>query len=310
MTESDQKKEIISTRKGGLGSSDATLVASAAKNGKLTDSQRKRIAVMLGLEEQKQFSTKATEYGNYIEEKVFETLKNEYQNAISNPFNKHERFSEQFGFDVFNHIDFEVDKSNTIVWFECKAVNDNVDDTLSKYKNQLLWHQMIGREKSSLLKKQFALYLVHYHTEDKTSDFDPSKLTIRLVEHSTNSLFEEGLKVVAKEIENFDYQPSEEISAYTLPEHIQKGLEEVYLQLKEIDQLNKKVDDFKAKMLELMETNSVKSINNDLFKISTVASTESVGFDAKKFEYEYPDLYSEFLIKKTVRKSYLKVTIK
>jgi len=308
--ENDNKQEIIATRRGGLGSSDAKLVYSAGRNGKVSDAQRTRLAVMLGLAEQKQFSTKATDYGNHIEQCIFETLKGEYPTAISNPFTKHQTFSEKYNFDIFNHIDFEVENEHHIIWFECKAVNDNLNDTLQKYSEQLNWHQLIGKEKAKNLNKDFCLYLVHYQTSDKDSDFDASKISIQLVENEYRDMFSKGFEIISKEIENFTYNPSEEISAYTLPADIQKTLEDVYLSLKEIDKLTKEVEKFKTNMLQLMETNDVKSIDNDLFKLTTVAAGESIGFDSKKFESENTELYQKYVTKRTVRKSYLKVTIK
>lgn len=305
----DQKNEIIATRKGGLGSSDAKLVASVGRNGKLSDAQRNRLAVMLGLAEQKQFSTKATDYGNYIEECVFEKLKSDFPNAVSNPFTKHESLSEQYGFDIFNHVDFEVDQPNTLVWFECKAVNDDIDETIQKYKDQLAWHIMIGQSKAEKMGKKFVLMLAHYHTTDKESEFSVKKLTLMPV-ISISVDFVSGFKIIAKEIENFEYKPSEELSSYNLPEPIQNRLEEIYLNLRELEEINRKVDDFKAKILDLMIENNVKSIDNELFKITTVAGGESIGFDAKKFESENPEIHSKYLTKKTVRKSYLKLTLK
>ena len=309
-TQTDNKSEIIKTRTGGLGSSDAKMVISIGKNGKVSETQKKRLAIMLGLDEQVQFSTNATDYGNYIENCVFEALKGEYPTAVSNPFTKHELFSAEYGFDIFNHIDFEVENGYHIAWFECKAVNDNLTATIEKYKDQLMWHQMIGREKARNLKKDFTLYLVHYQTSDKDSEFDASKIVIERIENEYSNPFISGFEVIKSEIQNFTYEKSEELSSYCLPAEQQKELEQIYINLKEIETLNKKVEEFKARMHSLMEENNVKSIDNDLFKITIVAGSESMGFDAKRFEKENPELYRKYLTKKTVRNSYPKITLK
>ena len=304
------KNEIIKTRTGGLGSSDAKMVISIGKNGKVSETQKKRLAIMLGLDEQKQFTTNATEYGNYIENCVFEALKGEYPTAVSNPFTKHEAFSQEYGFDIFNHIDFEVENGFHIAWFECKAVNDGLDATIEKYNDQLMWHQMIGLEKAKSLQKDFTLYLVHYQTSDKESDFDASKINIHRIENVYANPFVQGFEVIKNEIKDFTYEKSEELSSYCLPVEQQKQLEQIYISLKEIETLNKKVDEFKEKMLGLMEANNVKSIDNELFKITVVAGSESIGFDTKRFEKENTEIHRKYLTKKTVRNPYLKLTIK
>ena len=66
-----EKSEIIAARLGGLGSSDAKMVASVGRNKALTKTATDRISVMMGMEEKKQFSTEATAKGDYIESAVF-----------------------------------------------------------------------------------------------------------------------------------------------------------------------------------------------------------------------------------------------
>ena len=63
---SEGKNEILETRIGGLGSSDAKMCAKIGRNGVIGVSDRKRIAIMLGLDEQRQFTSAATEHGNFI----------------------------------------------------------------------------------------------------------------------------------------------------------------------------------------------------------------------------------------------------
>jgi hypothetical protein len=57
---------------------------------------------MLGEEENRKFTSLPTEYGNYIEDKVFEFIGMKYPTVVSNPFYKSKLLSEQFGFDIFN----------------------------------------------------------------------------------------------------------------------------------------------------------------------------------------------------------------
>jgi hypothetical protein len=70
----EHKNEIINTRVGGLGSSDAKMVAGIGERGFLNHADSKRIAIMLGMAEQRQFSTKAIETGNIIEKAIGDML--------------------------------------------------------------------------------------------------------------------------------------------------------------------------------------------------------------------------------------------
>jgi hypothetical protein len=62
----DYKQEIIATRTGCLGGSDARLIQSIAEAGKIPQSAMKRLAVCKGLAEQPKFTNPAIEFGTYI----------------------------------------------------------------------------------------------------------------------------------------------------------------------------------------------------------------------------------------------------
>ena len=81
----ENKNEIISSRVGGLGSSDAAMCYGIGHRGFLSDSDKLRIAVMLGLRDCPMFSTASTRLGDEVENKLFEYLKISYPNIVSNP---------------------------------------------------------------------------------------------------------------------------------------------------------------------------------------------------------------------------------
>jgi len=76
---------------------------------------------MLGKDEKRQFSTKATDFGNQIETHICSIVLQKYPKAKSNPFYQSEKLSEKYGFAVFNHIDFEVETDRKLIWIECKS---------------------------------------------------------------------------------------------------------------------------------------------------------------------------------------------
>ena len=79
------KQEILATRTGCLGGSDARLIQSIAEAGKIPQSAMKRLAVCKGLTEQPQFTNPAIEFGNYVETMVFESLHSQDERWQSNP---------------------------------------------------------------------------------------------------------------------------------------------------------------------------------------------------------------------------------
>ena len=99
------KSDIIATRFGCLGGSDARLIQSVAIAGKIPQSAMKRLAVCKGLIEQPQFTNAAIEFGNYVESMVFESLHSQDARWQSNPCIVSTKFSRP-NCRVIDHIDF------------------------------------------------------------------------------------------------------------------------------------------------------------------------------------------------------------
>lgn len=307
-----EKNEIIQKRVGGLGSSDAKMVARIGRNGQLNDADNQRIAIMLGLEEKKQFSTQATEFGDIIENKIFEIIKEKYPKVVSNPFYKSEELSGKYGFDIFNHIDYSIETPNKLIWIECKATKKGVIHTAEEYKEQLAWHKMLLQDKALKRQKTPILMLAHYQVEDYDF-FDASKFTLQEVSTimvlPESKIFEKGLEIIASAIQNFEYEPREELYAENLPLSVQNKLAVIRECFLQIDEHQKKIDAFKNTMLKLMKENNVKSIKNDFFNLTFVPESKSIVFDKKAFEKENPELSKKYQ-KEQIRKEYLTIKIK
>lgn len=75
--------------------------------------------------------------------------------------------------------------------------------------------------------------------------------------------------------------------------------------------LDKRRKEVKAEILELMEKNNIKMVENDYVKITYVPETVTFGVDMKAFELEEPELFEEVAKKfnrETVRKPYVRIT--
>jgi len=198
------KQEIINTRIGGFGSSDAKLFASIGKRGKIGKTALKRIEVMLGMRAQRNFSNASTRYGDYIESELYKSISQAYKGykIISNPYCEVKELP--YSFKCFNHIDIEMVLPKRLIWIEVKAVNQLPEQTINEYKEQLCWHWWILEQESKKRKLTGELYLGHYHTKDKTSPFDPDNLSIHKISYDDDMLCDiaGGLEITQSELEN------------------------------------------------------------------------------------------------------------
>lgn len=304
----EHKQEIINTRVGGLGSSDAKMVVGIAERGTLNYSDKERIAVMLGLAEKRQITSKAIELGNIIEDAVFEVFKTQFgENIESNP-----RYTMELNLDyrVSNHIDFEISTPNELIWVEHKSTIHGINQAIESYKHQLAWHAMLGQDKAQAESKKFKLLLSHYDTNEFDGEFNADKLSIVEVAPNAHLIDKicKGLLIINEQIPTFEWQPNEGIlHASSLPAEINDKCEQMATHLRKIKEMTEQVDTFKQRMCELMVANNVKSIVTDAFTITLVEQSVSTTFDKSKFAKEHPDMVAQYE-KKSIRKPY--VTIK
>lgn len=305
----EHKNEIINTRVGGLGSSDAKMVVGIAERGTLNYADKERIAVMLGLAEKRQITTRAIELGNIIEDATFEVLKAQFgKNIVSNP-----RYAMELNLDyrVSNHIDFEISTDNTLIWIEHKSTIHGINQAIEDYKYQLAWHAMLGEDKALKEGKQFKLMLSHYDTNDFNGEFNADKLSIVSVPANKHYIdkIEKGLLIINEALPTFEWQPNEGIlHASALPQEINDKCEMMADHLRKIKEMTEQVDTFKQRMCELMVANNVKSIVTDAFTITLVEQSVSTTFDKSKFAKEHPDMVSQYE-KKSIRKPYVTIKI-
>lgn len=316
----EHKEEIINTRVGGLGSSDAKMVVAIAERGQLNHSDRQRIAVMLGLAEKRQITTKAIELGNIIEDATFGILNNPKSvekmldlkegTPFSIASNPRYTIDLPVDFRVSNHIDFEISTNDTLIWVEHKSTIHGISQALEDYKYQLAWHAMLGTDKALREGKKFKLFLSHYDTNEFDGEFNADKLSIIEVKPNLHLIDKicKGLLIINEQIPTFEWQPNEGIlHASALPAEINDKCEIMADHLRKIKEMTEQVDTFKQRMCELMVANNVKSIVTDAFTITLVEQSVSTTFDKSKFAKEHPDMVAQYE-KKQTRKPY--VTIK
>lgn len=80
--------------------------------------------------------------------------------------------------------------------------------------------------------------------------------------------------------------------------------------IKELEQTKK---DVRAELKRAMEDYNIRSIDNDILRITVVPPTESVTIDTKALRIAKPDIYDRLIgeyPKRTTKDSYVRVTLK
>lgn len=102
----EYKDEILSSRVGNLGASDANLIARVAQNGSVPRSAMERLAIAKGIiPPQEKFKTDAMLLGDEIEMAIYESLKTQDSRWESNKLLRSKKFS-RANISLIAHIDF------------------------------------------------------------------------------------------------------------------------------------------------------------------------------------------------------------
>ena len=311
MEEQDYKQDIRNTRLGSLGGSDGNLLAQVANLGHVPNSARKRLAVMKGLIEKEDITTRVMRYGDFIEQSIYSHLQEIDSRYQSNPLWVSGKYSK--------------DAKKVLKVYECKATKFNPQQTRGTYLNQLFIEWTLANEivKAKGDGWKVEMYLCHYDTSNVNIDdefmFDPDMLSIHRLRIPKNLFdIDKAMTIVSEFASTFDYYTEdEEIDSVYLPEKVKAEFDMVTGILAEIKERETKVDEFKRKLCDFMQSHNVKSIKNDAWNITLVGATEQVSFDSKKFLSDLAAKHprKEKKLRKNYEKriakgAYVKITIK
>jgi hypothetical protein len=313
-TEKDYKQDILNTRKGCLGGSDAKLLMQVDGLGFVPKSAYKRLAVCKGLIEQKNITTRAMEYGDFIEQSVYNHLISVDDRYESNPCLVSKKYSRK-NVKIIDHVDFLLrdDEKRTLFLYECKASKFDTARVRNDYAAQLYHHFLLGQEIANELKYKTKVVLVHYNMDgvdiNAPFEFDPQRLKLIPVRFGSNKLFDmdRAVDIIDSFLDTYDaYYEDDNIDADMLPVNVKAQFEEITLVLKEIKERESRVEDFKKRLYDFMLEKNIKSIKNDMFSIVRVDATESTSFDYKAFLDEYASKHPR--LAQRLRKTYEKRT--
>jgi len=291
-----QKREIVETRKGGFGGSDAKMFYKVGLKGlsALSDTDKRRIAVALGQAEYIEIpATEAMEAGNKFEKwlgektSIYEEMESNFKiNLKDQPKN----------FKIFAHADFFNHENNVVV--EAKYTASDLKTTISDYMPQLQWYYLLGVDKVYLVKgyqdEPFELY------DEKFIERDDKFIEI----------LRNGISLIDDFCDTFIYHEKDEWTTFDLMPHEQAAAEVMFNYLSQIKKMEEEVEKQKAIMLDLMLKNGVKSLKSDGYTLTVVPVSVRSTFDKEKLLKEHPEINESDYLKSSVVKPYLKITLK
>ena len=296
MKKINHSEEIKTTRVGGFGGSDAAMVLEIAERistgQQLTTTQKHRLLQLKGLETRPDFDSPEIQSGRAFEDEVAKSLDaKEWDRETFLTPKPNTTMASRQNFRVFAHADFYNPKTNTVT--ECKWSRKFSHAGLEKqYAAQLQWYYLLGADAVCLTSD----------TADgrKTTDVPrDGKMVDALAEALWTIDMAFGTLDLTINAKGCDELPPEIAS---LMEAIE-GLKNTQARIEESLKANQ------ADLLAYMEREGLNKVWTATASMTYTAPSSSIGFDAKKFEKDHPDLFAAYRTKVTKKSGYLTVKI-
>lgn len=301
----DYKDEIISSRVGALGGSDGKVLAAIANNGCVQRGQVERLAIAKGLYERPNITNLAMQYGDFIENMIYDSLVQVDERWESNKCFRSQKYGRE-GLGLLVHIDFSLfDDSRDkplLLWVECKATTTDIEQTYKDYKEQLYIEYVLGKELAEQLGADFKLELCHYDASVMFEDesqlqfaFDPDKISRKKVIFK-KPVFDisSGMDIAAQYVSEMTEYKREEIDWDYLPAEVQEQMKQVNNILVSIKEKQDSIEEFKSRFYDFLCKNEIKSVKTPYFTISRVDESVSIQFDKVRFTAEHPELAAKY----------------
>ena len=296
MKKENHVEEIKATRVGGFGGSDAAMVLAMAEriaSGEpLTTAQKHRMLQLKGLETRPDFDSPEIQAGRAFEDEVAKQLealgwdRETYMqpNPNSSPAVRQH-------FKVFAHADFHNPVTNTVT--ECKWSRKYSHEGLEKqYAAQLQWYYMLGADAVCL-----------------TSDTaDGRKTTDVPRDFAAVGALAAALEIIDEAFTRLDLTINEK-GCDELPPEIAALLENIEKLKADAALIDERLKANQSDLLAYMESEKLNKVWTATASMTYTAPSSSIGFDAKKFEKDHPDLFAAYRTKITKKSGYLTIKI-
>lgn len=299
------KEEIIATRIGNLGSSDAKIIDKADITGVVSEADKERLAILKGLYQKEDAVTSEMRYGDFIEQKIYEMLKSDDERWQSNPCYTSKKYARK-NLGLIAHPDFVLinDETKTISVCECKATIASTEETKRNYLGQMYIEYSLMKEYAEIngfSKYKINVILYHYDSHemydaDNVFVFNPDKITLAKISFRRPPFnIAHGMDVINDFLETFTSFHKEEVEFEYLPEQVQSVIKSVADVLKQQEENEAKIKKFKEDIYDIMCKEDIKSIKNQWFTLTRIDDTIVSKFNTLQFKNAHPTLYKKFL---------------
>lgn len=278
--------EILTSRVGGLGGSDAALVIRAAEN-RLTKTDLRRLAVMCG-------QIPPADFGGNVYTRAGHLFEDYLANGLAEnlaPFSKMQReklmCADLTGgkFGTFAHADF-VDARDAV--YECKYTQATTPETADKYAAQLQWYYLLGAS---------AVYLTHGWGD--VDPFLPEGVDLGYIapDPDTQALLLRGLAVLMDLVDDFKYTPAERLAFADADEWLRDALTRYETAATKANAAQEEADAIKAEIYARMQADGLQSITREAvdgvcgsLSASVTAPSVTRTFDKKALQKAHPEI--------------------
>ena len=283
------QNEILSTRIGGLGGSDARLVASIADKGidNLSATNARRLATMLDLLPPVSIPVTPAMAAGHLFEDYYEKCSDF---GIAETYIREEYLQYQGGltnFKAFAHADFTCHYDGGFDVYELKFVNGkSIDEVVQTYYWQLQWYYMLGATK---------VYLVH-----GIGDVEPFKVKgVQLLPIDKDEVaietLKKGLQILDDAIAS-GWQPTLRTEEKAEDTILLDDINEMESLLRQKEEIDSKIATIKERLMAYMMISGVDKIQCPQGNLSYSKPTITRTIDSKRLKAEHKDIYDAYLV--------------
>ena len=282
------QNEILSTRVGGLGGSDARLVASIANRYNLSATNEMRLSVMLGMTPPVSIPVTPAMAAGHLFEDYFSEKCSDF--SIAETFIREEYLQHQGGlktFKAFAHADFTCHYDDGFDVYELKFVNGkSIDEVAQTYYWQLQWYYMLGATK---------VYLVH-----GIGNVDP--FVVKEYHHKLIDKDEVAIETLKKGLQILDdaitsgWQPTLRTEEKAEDTILLDDINEMESLLRQKEEIDSKLSAIKERLKTYMMISGVNKIQCPQGNLSYSKPTITRTIDSKRLKAEHKDIYDAYLV--------------
>ena len=281
------QNEILSTRVGGLGGSDARLVASIANRYNLSATNEMRLAVMLGMTPPVSIPVTPAMAAGHLFEDYYEKCSDF---GIAETYIREEYLQYQGGlknFKAFAHADFTCHYDDGFDVYELKFVNGkSIDEVAQTYYWQLQWYYMLGATK---------VYLVH--GIGNVDPFVVKEYHHKLIDKDEVAIetLKKGLQILDDAIES-GWQPTLRTEEKAEDTILLDDINEMESLLRQKEEIDSKISAIKERLMAYMMISGVDKIQCPQGNLSYSKPTITRTIDSKRLKAEHKDIYDAYLV--------------